>query len=108
MHQVLAGASIASLPWHGARVAGAPPHKSLGARAPTDTVPADDAGVFAVCSTIVRTRCVAPAVSPASLSRRIPAVWWFRESRPAGEVVIRSCAFFLVCRVVFPWTVSLG
>ena len=74
VHQVLAGASIASLPWHGTRVAGAPPHKSLGARAPTNAVPADNAGVFVVRSTIVRPRCVALAVSPASLSRRLPAV----------------------------------
>ena len=81
VHQVPAGASIASLPWHGARVAGAPPHKSLGARAPTDTVPADDAGVFAVCSTIVRTRCVALAVSPASLS---PEARILKKTNPPG------------------------
>ena len=108
VHQVPAGASIASLPWHGARVAGAPPHESLGAGAPTDTVPADDAGVFVVCSTVVRTRCVALAKSRACLSRRLPAVWWYRESRPASEVVIRPCAFLLVCRVAFPWSASLG
>ena len=89
-------------------MAGAPPHESLGAGAPTDTVPADDAGVFVVCSTVVRTRCIALAMSRACLGRRLPAVWWYRESRPAGEVVIRSCAFFLVCHVVFPWTVTLG
>ena len=108
VHQVPAGAAIASLPWHGARVAGAPPHESLGASAPTDTVPADDAGVFAVCSTVVRTRCTVLAMSRACLGRRLPAVWWYRESRPASEVILRPCAFFLVCRVAFPWSASLG
>ena len=108
MHQVRAGASIASLPWRGARVACAPPHKSLGAHAPVHAVPADDAGVLIVRSAAVRPRCVSLAVSPTSLSRRLPAACWFRESRPAGGELVRSCAFSLVGRVAFPWATSLG
>jgi hypothetical protein len=99
---------VASVPWQDACMAGAPPHDSLGAHAPSHAVPADNAGVLVVRSVAVRLRSISLAVLPISLSRQLPAACWFRESRPAGGELVRSCAFSLVGRVAFPWATSLG
>ena len=108
VHQVLAGASIASLSWHGARVAGAPPHKSLAARAPTDSVPADHAGSFVARTAIIRPCCAALVVSPARFGRHSPAACGFRESHAASENGVQRSVSTLACRTVFPCTAILG
>ena len=108
VHQVHAGASVASLPWHGTRVACASPHESLGAHAPSHVVPAGNAGVLVVRSVAVRQRCVPLAVLLISLSRRLPAACGFRARRRAGGQPVRSFALSLAGRAAFPWPASVG